>query len=246
MEAAEYGLMADAEERMWWYRGLHAHLVAWTGVTRPGPALRLLDAGCGTGGVLRRLRAEARRDLIAVGLDFDAGACRHTAAKADAGVVGGSIDRLPFADASFDLVLSADVLCQREVEEGRALAEFARCLAPDGRLLLNLPAYEWLFGAHDRHVHNARRYTRSVIAARLADVGLRVLRATHWNTLPFPLMVVRRKLMPDDGASDVKPYPPPVEAVFGCAMAIERAAIGAGLDLPFGGSVLVEATHVRH
>ena len=51
MEPAEYALMDDAEDRMWWYRALHARLVeALAGALGP-----VLDAGCGTGGLLARL-----------------------------------------------------------------------------------------------------------------------------------------------------------------------------------------------
>jgi SAM-dependent methyltransferase len=242
MEPAEYGLMAAAEERMWWYRALHGHLTRWSEVAQPGPALRILDAGCGTGGVLKRLAAAARRKIDAYGLDFDDQACRFSAEKTTACVTRGSINCLPYADACFDLIISADVLSNRWVEESAALGEFRRCLAPDGRLILNLPAYEWMMGEHDRHVFNARRYTRGRIARRLSTVGLTETRSTYWNTIPFPVMALHRKVFARrQDASDVRLFPAPVEAAFNAAMGLEAIWLRAGLSLPFGGSVLVEA-----
>jgi SAM-dependent methyltransferase len=242
VEPAEYGLMAAAEERMWWYRALHGHLARWSGVALPGPTLRILDAGCGTGGVLKRLAADAGRPIEAYGLDFDAQACRFTAEKTDACVTRGSINCLPFADGRFDLILSADVLSNRWVEEAAALSEFRRCLAPNGRLILNLPAYDWMMGEHDRHVYNARRYTRGRIAQRLAAAGLTATRSTYWNMIPFPLMALHRKIFSRrQEASDVRLFPAPVEVAFNAAMGLEALWLRTGLSLPFGGSVLVEA-----
>ena len=242
MEPAEYGLMAAAEERMWWYRALHGHLARWSGVALAGSALRILDAGCGTGGVLKRLAAVAIRPIDAYGLDFDPQACQFTADKTTASVVRGSINCLPYADARFDLIISADVLSNRWVEEAEALSEFRRCLARDGRLILNLPAYDWMMGEHDRHVYNARRYTRGRIAERLAAAGMTPTRSTYWNTIPFPLMALHRKVLSRrQDASDVQLFPAPVEAAFNAAMGLEALWLRAGLSLPFGGSVLVEA-----
>lgn len=227
---------------MWWYRALHGHLLRWSDVARAGSTLRLLDAGCGTGGLLKRLAAGALRPINAYGLDFDGEACRFASQKTSAAVTRGSVNALPFADATFDLIVSADVLCTRWVDETAALREFHRCLAPGGRLIVNLPAYDWMMGEHDRQVHNARRYTRDRLTERLAAADLRVRRSTYWNTIPFPLMALHRKILSKGkSASDVKLYPAPIEAAFNLAMRIEAAWLDAGWTLPFGGSVLAEA-----
>ena len=110
--------MDAAEDRMWWYRALHTRLVAALADVHGG----VLDAGCGTGGLLARLRA-GRPDLDLVGLDWAEAACRRAAAKSGAQIVRGSANALPFADASFDAVIAADLLCHRAVDPDRALPE---------------------------------------------------------------------------------------------------------------------------
>lgn len=241
MEAVEYLRMAEVEDAMWWYRGLHGHLLRLATEHRP---LRVLDAGCGTGGVMTRLAAALPQAWV-VGMDFDSTACGFAREKAGDRVVNGSINELPFADGTFDLILSADVLCHSGVDEPRAVDELVRCLAPGGALVLNLPAYQWMYSTHDRQVHTARRYTRPGLTALLQRHGLTAVRATYWNTVLFPLMVLRRKLLkPSDETSDVMAYPAPIERLFRAVMGVERFLVGRGIDLPFGGSVLVKA--VKH
>lgn len=184
----------------------------------------------------------------AVGVDADAGACARAAAKSRRPVCAGSVDALPFADAAFAAILTADVLCHRGVDERRTLAQFHRCLGTGGILVLNLPAYRWMMSRHDAAVYNVRRYTKRGVVALLRAAGFRPLFASYWNMLLFPLMVLTRKLLPG-GGSDVREQPGWVEAIGRTATRIERLLIGAGIPLPFGGSVLavaakIESSHV--
>lgn len=247
MDAEEYEKMAAVEDGMWWYRALRANLQAVAGLEAGGPAgtpVRLLDAGCGTGGTLRHLRGQVP-DAVLVGLDFDRGACALARAKGGCPVATGSIDALPFRPQSFDVILSADVLCHAGVDQETALSELHRCLKPGGRLILNLPAYEWLKSVHDARVHTARRYDRAGVARLLDRHGFGQIRATYWNMLLFPLMVLRRKVFkPARPVSDVMVYPPFLERLFNAILGAETRLLSAGWRLPFGGSVLVSA--VKH
>ena len=145
---------------MWWFAALHANLVLLCRRIGGRDAGRtLLDAGCGTGGLLARL-SRALPDRDAIGLDADRVACERAAAKSGRPVCAGSVNALPFADGAFGAIFSADVLCHEGVDEGAALAQFHRVLCERGVLILNLPAYSWLMSAHDRAVANVRRYNR--------------------------------------------------------------------------------------
>jgi SAM-dependent methyltransferase len=239
LERGEYERLAGAEERMWWFQGLHANLLLALRETRAPH--RILDAGCGTGGFMKRLAA-AFPDATVFGLDLDAGATRRAQAKGGGILAIGSIDRLPFADGAFDAAVSADVLCHRGVDERRALAELRRCLRPGGLLALNLPAYRWLYSAHDAAVDNARRYATDELRRLLGGVGFERVRMRYWNSLLFPLMLLRRKLWRRSSrASEVAPGPVPVERSFCAVLALEQRLFAAGLTLPFGGSILATA-----
>jgi len=234
MDEREYQLMDAAEGGMWWYRALHARLVA----ALAGVSGRVLDAGCGTGGFLTAL-GKARPELARDGLEFDAGAAIRAQAKSAAHVARGSVNALPYADASFDAVVSADVLCHSAVAPRRALADLGRVLKPGGRLVLNLPAYQWLSSAHDRRVHNARRFTAGQVRAMLEAAGFNAISITYWNSVLLPLMIVQRKLLArDDAESDVAPFPPWLDAIF---HAITAAEAHLPFRLPAGGSILAIA-----
>ena len=242
MELEEYQLMDEAEDGMWWYRALHAGVlrVLDTG----GGGGPVLDAGCGTGGFLRRLRL-ARPGIPAAGLEFRPEAAERARTKAGVPVAVGSVNAVPFADGAFGGLVSLDVLCHAAAEPDRALAEFRRVLRPGGQLALNLPAFQWLHSAHDVRVHNTRRFTAGGVRALLAAAGFTDVRARYWNALLFPLMVVQRKVLARgaESRSDVAPPPPWLNRSLAAVTAVERGLMAAGLPFPLGGSVL--ATAVR-
>ncbi|MBD0270900.1 MAG: class I SAM-dependent methyltransferase [Acetobacteraceae bacterium] len=241
MEPDEYQLMDEAEDGMWWYLALHARVLD---ALRPHRAARgpVLDAGCGTGGFLARLR-RARPAGTVAGLEFNPDAAARARAKAGAPVAVGSVNAVPFADAAFAGLVSLDVLCHGAAEPDRALAEFHRVLRPGGMLVLNLPAFQWLRSAHDVRVHTTRRFTAEEVRALLAKAGFAEVRTRYWNSLLFPLMVLQRKVLARgaDKASDVALPPPWLNRSLHAATGLERRAAAAGLRFPAGGSVLATA-----
>ncbi len=242
MERAEYEHMHAVEDRMWWYRGLRtlADQMLTRALARPTAGGAVLDAGCGTGGMLARL-GPAVGGRITLGLEYDALAASLAASKSRRPVAVGSVNEMPVRDGALAAYVSLDVYSHHNVDPERALAEARRCLAPGAIVLLNLPAYPWLLSAHDRRVHNVRRFTRGQARALLAAHGFRIVRSRYWNTLLFPLMLLHRLTESEAAASDVRAYPAWLDMLFSTALAIERALIGAGISLPFGGSLIVVA-----
>ena len=156
-------------------------------------------------------------------------------------MAAGSVNEMPLGHGALAAYVSLDVLCHGGVEPALAIKEAHRCLRPGAIAIFNLPAYDWLLSAHDRRVHNVRRFTARQARALLAGNGFRVLRSSYWNTLLFPLMMVHRLLERDEAESDVRDYPRWLDALFSAALAAERAAIALGIGLPFGGSLIVVA-----
>lgn len=234
MEPAEYALMDAAEQRMWWYRALHARLTDALADTHG----RILDAGCGTGGFLAVL-ANARPDLACHGLEYNQAAAARARAKSGAAIAQGSVNALPFRDASFDAAIAADVLCHAAVDPTAALQEVKRVLRPGGRLIVNMPAYQWLHSAHDRRVQNARRLTKSATVALLRRAGFHSITARYWNGLLLPLMIAQRKILArGDTVSDVGAFPPWLDAILHGMTQLERRL---PVPPPAGGSILAIA-----
>jgi SAM-dependent methyltransferase len=234
--------MYEAEEAQWWYAGQRAIAL---GLLEPAmrevgaECPRLLDAGCGTGFNLVPLGRLGR----ASGIDLAPEAlarCRVRAVR----VARADLRRLPFADATFDVATSFDVLYHAWVEDdGAAVREMVRVLRPGGLALVRVPALEALRGAHDAEVQTRHRYTRGELLTLLESSGLVVRRITYCNSLLLPLLWARRTLdrvLAREG-SDVGFLPAPLEWTFVRALRFEAALVRAGLSFPLGASVLALA-----
>ena len=243
MEKSEYSILAAVELRHWWYAGMRAISAALLDPLYQGRRdLRILDAGCGTGGDALFLR----RYGTVIGLDYAAEAAALVGTRLPGCFVRGSVMTLPFAAQSFDLVTSYDVLYHAGVtDESLALAEVRRVLQPDGRLLIRLPAYEWLRSRHDRRVHTRRRYTAPAAHRLLGRAGFTVERMTYALCLLFPLPAAARLLerfTPDRGTTSAMDLPSaPLNHLFQWPMLLEAAWIGMGGTFPFGLSIMALA-----
>jgi SAM-dependent methyltransferase len=209
METEEYETMFAVEDRHWWYVGMQritTNLIACLYPHRTD--LHILDAGCGTGAAMRYLSPFG----MVIGCDLSALALSFCKQRGLSRLGQASVARLPFSDRSFDLVISFDVLCCRAVGDyHHALGELERVLKPGGRLLLRLPAYNWLRGHHDKCVHIVHRFTTKELQQALTASGFVVEKLSYANTLLFPLALGKRlvveKVVPPGDGSDVHPNP---------------------------------------
>ena len=104
------------------------------------------------------------------------------------------------------------------------LRELRRVAAPDGRLVVTVPAYQWLWTQHDESLHHRRRYTAKRLRRSVTAAGWEPRTETYFfmSTLP-PVALVRgiRKLRPSgDESSD---------------LALTTGALNRFLDLPAKG-----------
>ncbi len=248
MNDYEYRIMREVEDSFWWYVTLHRAVVAEVQGAMAGRARgRVLDAGCGTGGMLERLR-QTEPGWSCSGLDFSEGALAHARARGLVELRQGSVDALPYADESFDVVVSLDVLYFAGVDEARAMKEFYRVLKPGGVLVLNLPAFEVLRGEHDAAVHGVRRYTPARVRQMLSACALENQRTWCWNLWLFlPVLcwrwlsrwrlAARTRMAGEETAkSDLTMPPGPVNALLK-AMARLDFALCRWIRAPLGTSV---------
>ncbi|MHB1080071.1 MAG: class I SAM-dependent methyltransferase [Prosthecobacter sp.] len=248
MKAAEYDLMRAVEDRHWWYAVLRG-LVQDALVGRMPPHGRLLDAGCGTGGMLEFLQG-TMGGLELAGVDVAEDAVRHCHQRGLSTVQSGAVEALEFEDAVFDAVLSLDVLYHAGVNEEKALAEMGRVLRPGGLLVLNLPAFDGLRGSHDVVVSGARRYTICQVRMLLQHSSLAVEMIQYWNAWLFlPLLVWRRlsRMKAEQEPtweSDLKLTPAWMNSLL-AGMGRVDAGLCRKLRLPFGSSVFAVARKMK-
>jgi SAM-dependent methyltransferase len=236
----EYLKLADVEDRMWYFRALHEHAATMIRSHRPDARGVLLDAGCGTGGFLRRAATKFPA-LRFTGIDLFQIACDLARELGTPRVARASSTALPFADQSMAVVTSLDVL-QHIPDEEKAVAEIFRVLEPGGLAVVNGPAYEWLWSYHDDITDTERRYTRARMLKLLRGAGFSVVQSTYWNLFPLPLVAAKRKLLGSlGGTDDVKMYPGWVEKLLGAGSTIERSWFMTVSSIPAGSSVLCAA-----
>src|SRR5262249_40784661 len=115
-------------------------------------------------------------------------------------------------------------------------------LCPGGLLLLRVPAYQWLRGAHDTAVHTRHRYTRSELEAAVRLAGFEVTVATYGNSFLFPLAALKRigERWLGESPAELAVPAPRVNALFSGVLGLE-ARLAARWSLPAGLSVLVLA-----
>lgn len=194
MQPQEYHTLAALEQRHWWYRALHRRLLnrLQREARRQGRPLRVFDAGCGTGGLLRRLRQRPEVSR-AEGCDIHPLALAY--ARSDGLTVRRcSVNELAGLPGGWDLICSVDVLYHRDVSPRRAMAGMAGLLEPGGALLLNVAAMPCLARGHDIRVMGARRFLPAGLRQLVEASGLEVEEIRYWNSWLTPLLWLRIQL----------------------------------------------------
>jgi SAM-dependent methyltransferase len=192
MRSAEYEVMFRVEETHWWYQALHRLIFETLEEQLPDwREKEILDAGCGTGAILKRLGHPEKN----VGIDLAPEVISLCQQRGLHNVQLADISALPFADASFDAVICSSVLYHQWVKDvPGALGELHRVLRPGGLLLVNVPAFQFLHSAHDEAVMTARRFRKNELRQLLLESGFAIRRLTYWTTLLFPLAILARTL----------------------------------------------------
>jgi SAM-dependent methyltransferase len=245
MEREQYAIMARREERHWWYAGMRGVALAVLGHALGGRrGVRILDAGCGTGGTT----VELCQFGDVVGIDLAWEALEPARERGLSRLARASIEQLPFLSATFDVATSFEVVYHLGVaSDTAALTEIHRVLKPGGLLLLRVPAHDWLRGEHDRLVHTRHRYSLAEVRGKLGQAGFSVERLTWANSLLFPPAVAKRLLERSNGhtatAAEPDLWQPPaaLNGLLQGLVGVEALAIPRGVPLPFGLSVLAVA-----
>lgn len=249
VEAEQYEIMAKAEDTHWWYLGLRDAISASLSreELRLPESPAVLDAGCGTGANLRFL-AEMYHPAYLGGFDISESALFHARRKCpEADIYQGDVCEPLLHRSHFDLIVSCDVLYVPGLEKARnGLRLLTDALAPQGLLLLNLPAYQWLSSAHDRAVHTKERYALGQIHRLLEELDLEVLRLSYRVCLLFPLVVAKRlpsmlSRSREKSSTDLAPPPGWLNRWLLGTLKFENRLIAKGKRLPWGTSIFAIA-----
>jgi SAM-dependent methyltransferase len=233
---------ARAERDHFWFKGLRGFVRPLLDeAARAHPPRRILDCGCGTGNNLAILR----RYGAAAGIDITFSALAYAREHGERLLARASATDLPFADATFGLVTSFDVIYAFDDEgAGRVLREMARVLTPGGHLVLNVAALPLLRGNHSMLGGEVQRYTRAGLEAHLRRAGFAVRRLTYTNASILPIVAgvrfLQRVTGHEESERELAVPAAPVNAVLSGVLALESAALRV-VNMPIGSSLLALA-----
>lgn len=186
-----YAILYEVEGSHWWYIGRRRILASFVREIcsrikdrRP----KILDVGCGTGANLVMLGEFGE----AHGIDVSQDALSFCRERGLDRVRHGAAEELPYEDGTFDLVTALDVVEHLD-DDAAGLREFRRVLRPDGRILLFVPAFMFLWGVQDDVSHHRRRYRLPELLKVVREAGFEIERATYANiTFFLPILLVRK------------------------------------------------------
>lgn len=240
MQQHTYAIMNRVENEHWWYVGRRAILESFLGrLIEQGKFQnpRILDVGCGTGGNLEMLKNFG----AAEGVDVSDDALEFCQSKGLT-VHKGLAEEMPFADETFDIVTALDVVEHLD-DDIAGLKEMHRVLKKDGKTLIFVPAFMWLWGVQDDVSNHRIRYTKKQIVERLEKAGFKVERATYANWTFFAPILGGRTLMRITGIKPESENNVNVSAlngIFGKLFAAERFWLKK-FNFPFGVSIVITA-----
>lgn len=236
-----YRILYEVEETHWWHRGRRRIIESFVKdicrnfqERRP----RILDVGCGTGGNLSLLSKFGDAE----GVDVSPEALEFCRERGLTNVRLGAAEQLPYEDGTFDLVTALDVVEHLD-DDIAGLREFRRVLKPDGRILLFVPTFMFLWGVQDDVSHHRRRYRLPELRQAVERAGFVVERTTYANITFFLPILLGRKLMSVTGLrteSENNINVTALNGVFGSIFGAESAALQF-INFPFGVSGLCVA-----
>jgi SAM-dependent methyltransferase len=244
VDDAAYRQFVELEQSHFWFIGrrrIFAHLLDRE--LRGRPFAKVLDVGCGAGGMFELLGRYGE----VTGIDTSPELVELSRSRGLARVEVGSAYELPVQSASVALITLFDTL-EHIPDDERALRECRRALEPAGLLFVSAPAYQFLYANNDRVAHHERRYTARELHRKLIGAGFAPDRITYFNTLMFPAIlpvVMAKKLRerlsdPGDQTNLSHTLRPGLNRALASVMSSERHLL-TRVSLPFGHSLIAIA-----
>ena len=211
----EYKIMADVEDSHWWYRSLHYLVFRTFSQYSPKKNMEILDAGCGTGGLLRKFMLAGYSN--ATGFDLSEYAVQICVSR-ELNVKVANLTQLGSMGKSgqFSVVICLDALYYLTPEERiQFFSDAYNLLVPGGMLITNQPALTIFRGTHDRVLGIPYRFNRREFTILAKRAGFEVTEMFYWPRFVAPVILFIRTIQrislkkqgSDAEVSDLRIYP---------------------------------------
>ncbi len=231
MEKAYESKYHFLEKTYWWFvarRDMLRRLASSS-----NRSAKILDIGCASGQMIGSLKSNGFTDITGIDISEEAIlACKNLGIK---DVLVMDAKKLDFPDSSFDLLLASDVL-EHIKDDAAALADWNRALARSGKLIIFVPAFNFLWSKHDEINHHHRRYSKSELLRLLQQAGFSVEHSSYWNfSLFFPIYLARI-LRKDSGSDDLQKINPVINKLLTSLLNFENSLLSLA-NFPVGVSL---------
>ena len=244
MNPAEFDFIARAEQHFWWYRGMQKIMFSLLDRLKLPAGIRVLEAGCGTGFFALSLGRRYGWNMVPIDLGSEGLTyAKHMGLNC---LVQSNIVALPFEPASFDAVVSMDVVVHLpRGKEGEAFSEFARVVKTGGNLILRVSALDILRSQHSIHAMERQRFTRLRLLEQVTAAGFTVDWCSYANSVLMPLALIKFRVLepllggaPESGVQAVAPW---LDRILSAALDFEATWLGSGNTFPIGQSLILLA-----
>jgi 2-polyprenyl-3-methyl-5-hydroxy-6-metoxy-1,4-benzoquinol methylase len=232
-----YRLFFQVQQKHWWFvTRKKIVLAAIDSYVDKNIKLKILDIGCGSGVMLTALEKLGQT----FGMDMSDEAISFSKEIFNGKVEKGFLpDQLPYEPDFFNLITALDVI-EHIDQDVESLQVIYSLLNSEGKAIITVPAYLFLWSKFDDLNEHKRRYTLTELRTKLIIAGFTIEKISYYNTLLFPIVFLVRLLnniLQRDGASDID-IPNSflnyiLEKVFSLEISILR-----WINLPFGVSIL--------
>jgi len=191
MDAEAYKEMIELQEEHWWFVARRDVIQSFIKMQMPQSSTgKVLEIGCGVGGNVGLLSQSGQYrgiDMHKPAIDY----CSEKYPQFEFECT--RVEEIPqeFKSNKFDSIYLLDVL--EHINDQVAILKSAQnYLTQNGKILVTVPAFKFLWSPHDEFVHHVRRYTKAGLKKVLEDSGYKVERISYFNSILFPLALTQR------------------------------------------------------
>jgi len=233
-----YKDLEDKENTHWWHISKKSIAESLVNKYKGDKKIRILDVGCGSGFIIQTLQKHGN----VWGVDIEKEAISICKQKKILQVKLAKAEKLPFKSASFDMITILDVL--EHVDDKKALKELQRVLSKKGKLVISVPAYQWMWSKWDEILHHKRRYTKKTLRELLEENGFKIIKISYlYSFLLLPAFITRKikeLFSYDKYSSDFLISNSLINNIFGSLAKLEKIVFFK-IGVPFGLSVIAVA-----
>lgn len=256
-DPAYFATIAEVERQHFWFQTRNAMVgdLVKSAVAGMGPGCRVLEVGCGTGGLLCILESVCTGGTV-TGMDLYPEALEFARQRTSCRLEFGDIREMVFEER-FHVVCMCDVL-EHLPDDETVLRRLRDMILPEGMLVLTVPAFPSLWSYFDEVSHHCRRYSSASLRQTLRHAGFTVDYISHYMGVLLPVAYVVRCLrglwhrrpgnIGQSGnrlVSHELRVSPVMNGLFGILLRLEHPLIRRRVKLRFGTSLVAIARRNR-